>query len=222
MNTPRVPYFLLLFFPLLAGGCADWGAEPVKADLSTPKSAALAYLKAVQRGDSRTARFVSSGSDAQKQWVTSLATTVDGMRKFDNALTAKFGNIVSQIHTDMHDALDVLADEPVILTDAGSVSGDDHVAKINPKRIGFKSHFIHPIMLIHEKEGWKVDLTQTYANGIPAAKIGEITASFQQDREFGEAFRDTASEITAGKFRTPDEAVAALAERLAALTDKQP
>src|SRR5947209_5677003 len=81
---------LLLGLSLLAGGCQESG-PPLGADLSTPRSAALFYLKAIQRGDGSTARRVCSGTAEEKEWVDALATTVDGMRKFNDALYVKFG-----------------------------------------------------------------------------------------------------------------------------------
>lgn len=209
----RGALLLLLISIASSGGCADFGRPAAHLDLSTPKSAALEYLRAVQRGDARTAHAASVGADTERGWVDGLVTLVAGMRQFDDALYQKFGKGINQAHVDLHDSLDALADEPVRVIEEGSVVSEGNAARVDPMRKGFTAHFQPSIWLLHEKEGWKVDLRKTYAPDVPAEKLPEVTASFRRYREAGDAFQQTARDVRAGLFRTTADAERALAQR---------
>lgn len=206
--------FLVLLLSLLACGCEE--APPPNVDLSSPKSTALVYLVALQHADARTARSVSIGTYEQKQWVDDLATLVDGMRKYNNALYTKFGRIVLQIHTDLEEGLRVLVDEPVALVRDGKVVSNDQEARIDLPHRGFTADAQLPVWLRHEKQVWKVDLVKTYADQIPPARLGEVTKTYHRMRRFGEVFQAVAGDVLAGRFRTVDEANQSLLERMRA------
>lgn len=205
-------------FIALCGGCAAPAPLP-NVNLSTPDAAALAYLTAIQRGDARTAQALSLGTPEQEQWPLALATLVDGMRRFDNALYDRFGRIIEQVHTDMNDALHGLADEPVDVIRNGQESDDGKTARIDPKHQGFTSHFQPSIYLKRDKEGWKVLLRETYGEGVPADRLPELSRNFGRYRQSGDAFKAVANEIRAGRYKTIDEASVALGKRLAAIAD---
>jgi hypothetical protein len=207
--------FVLLF--VFAAGCEEIGGSKITADLSTPKSAAVAYLQAIQKGDGRTARALCIGTSEQMGWVDGRVTLVDGMRSFDKALYARFGNITLQVHTDMYESLTKLADIWVPAISDGAVSADDQKARIDPAHEGFFTRFVNPVYLKHVKEGWKVDLAQTYAASTPADEYPSISADYQQWRQFGEMFQAAARDVKAGRYGTVDEANQALLDRLAAL-----
>jgi|SRR5665213_1221253 len=211
--TPRLIKFALL--PLLVCGCEN--RPPAGADLSTPKSAALVYLKAIQRGDAATAKKVSFGTPEQKGWVDALAIMVDGMRSFDNALYAKFGRFSNQVHTDLADSLMMLADGPVVWIGNGPVSFDDMKARIDPKKMGFASRSQPSIYLLLKKYGWEVDLEQTYADGATPEQLKQISANYAMYRELGQAMRAGARDVMGGKFHSIEEASQALGERLKAI-----
>ena len=177
----------------ITGGCGSWLGPPVKVDLSTPKSAALAYLKAVQAGDRRTAQAACFGTSEQMRWVDGRVTLVDGMRQFDNVLYAKYGNVTSQVHTDMHDSLLQLADIWVTAISDGQVSGDEEKARIDPARNGFFTHAVSPIYVEHRKEGVEsrsgADLCGL---GVQPDDYARISADHKQWKEFGDIFLDVA------------------------------
>ncbi len=209
----RIPPWLLSL--VLVVGCLQLDTPPAHVDLSTPKSAALAYVRAIQRADGGIARGVAVGSADQKQWIDALVAMVDGMRRFDNSLYAKFGRISSQVHVDMRDALRALADEPVDLVADGNVVSSDTRARIDPPRRGFTSHFQPSIYLLLEKGMWKVDLAQTYAQGVSPEKLKDVSDNFRRYRQFGEVFRQVVRDVSGGQFRSVNEASQALADRLA-------
>ncbi|MDB5172760.1 MAG: hypothetical protein JWN51_1533 [Phycisphaerales bacterium] len=222
MTTARfIPRFFLIFLltaPLLCCGCESLiGGRAQKVDLSTPKAAALDYLKAIGRGDAATARAASTGTGEQMRWVDGLAGFVDGMRKFDAALTAKFGQVITQANVDMRDSLQTLAEEPVGLVEQGSEVINGEEAWIDTPRKGFTSHYQSTYRLRHTREGWRVDLVKTYAP-FPANQLAEklpgVTASFRRYGEFGDVFRATAGDVMGGRFHSTDEAARGLAERM--------
>ena len=206
----------LLIILLLSGGCDVFNRLPAGVDVSNPKSAAQGYLSAIQRGDARSARALSAGTGEQKQWVDAIAGLVDGMRAFDKAIYAKFGRIEYQIHTDMHESISALADEPLALISDGYVSEDGDRARVDPaKGKSFTAKSQSSIYLLHQKDGWRVDLLQTYAPGsIDAGKTGDVSASFHEYQRIGDIFRAIAWQVSAGFFKTPDDAARALGERL--------
>ncbi|HET6249709.1 MAG TPA: hypothetical protein VFE47_18615 [Tepidisphaeraceae bacterium] len=211
---------IALLLSLLSPGCTNIFPAPVKVDLTTPKSAALAYLKAIQAGDVRTARAACFGTPEQLQWVDARATLVAGMRQFDNALYAKFGNVTSQVHTDMHDSLLKLADVWVTSITDGTVDADDKTARITPARNGFFTHFANTIVLQHTKDGWKVDVANTYAEKGTPQDFAQITADCSQWKAWGDVFLDVTRYIRAGTYHTAAQAADALATRLGALQKK--
>ncbi|HWE96564.1 MAG TPA: hypothetical protein VG269_21570 [Tepidisphaeraceae bacterium] len=217
-SFPRLFPILLITAPLLCCGCESLTrGRAQKVDLSTPKSAALDYLKAVQRGDAATAKAASMGTAEQLRWVDGLAGMVGGMRKFDAALFAKFGPVIGQAHVDMHDALHALADEPVELVEQGSEIIDGEEAKIDFPRKGFTAHSQPVYRLGHGKEGWKMNLPATYAPYPPQQlpmRLPEVTASFRRYEEIGGAFRASAADVMANRFHSPEEAERALGERI--------
>lgn len=217
-NIPRFFPLFLITAPLLCCGCESLtGGRAQKVDLSTPKSAALDYLKAVQRGDAATAKAASMGTAEQMRWVDGLAGMVGGMRKFDAALYTKFGSVIGQAHVDMHDALHALADEPVELVEQGSEIINGEEAKIDFPRKGFTAHSQPVYRLGHGKEGWKINLPATYAPYPPqqlAARLPEVTASFRRYEEIGGAFRATAGDVMANRFHSAEEAERSLGERI--------
>jgi hypothetical protein len=204
---------LALAISLFTFGCQD--RPPVGVDLSTPRSAALVYLKAIQRADSATARSVSVGSPDQKRWVDSLTIMINGLRSYDNALYAKFGKMSHQVHTDLADSLMLLADGPVTwIGEDGIPVFDDTHARIDPKGKSFAARKAPSIYLSRGKTGWMVNLQDTYAQGATPEQLRQIAASYDLFREIGQAMRAAAGDVLAGKFHSIDEASQALAERM--------
>ena len=219
-HFPRI-LAVLLFVAWGVCGCQELEKLPPHADLSTPKSAAMVYLKAVQHADGATARAVSVGTADQKKWVDAMVAMVEGMRKFDDALYARFGRITHQVHVDMHDALWALADQPVELMKDAKVTNDEEKGWIDPPRRGFTSHFQPTLYLKHDKQGWKIDLLKTYADKVPPDKLQEVSESYRQYRAIGEVFQSVARDVSAGRFHSIDEAARALAERMAPVRKSQ-
>src|SRR5947209_2729219 len=61
-----------------------------KASLSTPKEAAQTFATALENGDADTAKKASTGADPK--FVESMATATGNMKKYRDAMVAKFGD----------------------------------------------------------------------------------------------------------------------------------
>src|SRR2546423_2076741 len=165
-STPRFAVSIAIKTALLAPGLLLWGcqslgrAKPV--DLSTPQSAAMSYVKALQYGDAATARAACTGTEEEMRWVDAMAAMVRGLRDINSALYAHFGPVSSQMHVDLEESIRTLADEPVELFENGVVQANDLQVRIIPQHKGFTSKFQTPLVLSKVKNVWKVDLEQTY------------------------------------------------------------
>lgn len=220
-STRFLPALLCLTCVLLAG-CDAFDRPPAHVDISTPKSAAIAYLSAIRRADAPAARALTLGTADQKQWPDALVAMVDGMRSFDKALYARFGPMVDQLHTEMEDGIRALADQPLEAIADGELASDGEKARIDPHRSGFATRHITSLYLTREKYGWYVDLAKTYAEDVPPEKLSDVSAVFREYRKYGEAFRVTARDVLAKRFRSSDEAARVLGERIKAIADAEP
>jgi hypothetical protein len=207
--------FLSLLFSLLAGGCQEAG-PPADADLSTPKAAAFFYLSAIQRGDGSMARRVCIGTPEEKEWVDAIAATIDGLRKFNEALYASFGRVPSEVHVELEDRIRVLADEPVALVADAKVFEGQNDARVQPALHGFTSRSQLATYLRRDKAIWLVDIRRTYANAVPPNKLPEVNDKYVATMRFAKIFQSTARDVLARRFKTSNEAVAELALRIAA------
>src|SRR5947199_9157022 len=84
----------LAIIPLLLAGCAAGAKTPpphTPVDLSSPKTASLTFLHALQNADPAVARAASVSTEGQKHWIDSFTALIGAMRQYDQALTGKFG-----------------------------------------------------------------------------------------------------------------------------------
>src|SRR5258707_810347 len=67
-------------------------------DLSTPKSSAVAFAKALSTGNKEGLRAVCTGTEEELKSIDAMASLFSGMKKFRDACTDKFGadNILSK------------------------------------------------------------------------------------------------------------------------------
>lgn len=211
---------LLVLIASWLTGCEMLDSPPAGVDLSSPKPVAEAYLKAIQRGDALAARSLSVGNSEQKTWVDAMASLIGAMRALDSAIYAKFGRVEFQIHTDLHESISALADEPLMLVAAGNVSEDGEIAKIDPdpkKKTTFTAKFQPSVYLLHKKNGWRVNLASTYAHDVAPEKMPEVSASYELYRRLANCIRANAGDVSAGRFKTVEEAEQSLAERIKVL-----
>lgn len=163
-----------------------------KSDLSTPKGAASTLAKALQTGDVDTARKASTGADDKT--IQTLVSVVSGMKKLQDAMTAKFGaeetkSMTGRASNGMSDMLKKLDDADE------KVSGD--TAVVTPKGGG------RPINLKKIDGNWKVDLSE----------LSKASAS-PMFESIGKAASETADEVNAGKYKSAAEARKAMTMKM--------
>src|SRR5439155_17020236 len=115
-------------------------------DLSTPQAAAMTFVRAIESGDSATARRAAIAGGIEWDMVDAMADATAGMRALREAATRKFGADVQRV-IDPHTTIDLSAK----LKDADVVS-DGKSATITPK------DGQNQIKLKRVEEGWKVDV----------------------------------------------------------------
>ena len=191
---------------VLAGGCKEDpaanpgsggapGAAAKAPDLSNPKSTAVSFAKAVQSNDMAAAKAASTGSDEQYKMVEAMGQMMSGFKNFESAAVAKFGDAGKS----GQGMPDVVAD-----TEGSEVKTEgDTATLINPKKPDDKD----PMKLVKKDGKWKVDLASMPMN--EQAKTMAASAS-----KMKKALDETAEEIKAGKYKTAQEAQAALGMKM--------
>ena len=198
----RNPLFWLLAAALVTGGCAATPAAPkVHMDLSSPTAAAGTFTRAIAAADAAGAKAASTGTDEQKQSIDALVGFIDGLRAYDQALMKHFGPRAIQVHTQIRQALEDIAEQPVRDFATPLVTQNDNQATVRAAYKNLKLSGRPPLVLTKTKAGWKVDLAATarYDQRFTPAVAREY-------RQASLALHQTARQVAAGKFRTVDEA----------------
>lgn len=182
----------------MLGGCGPPSINP--ADLSTPHTALMTYLDAIAHGNAPKARAASTGTEQDKQWIDGITGLISGIRSYDKAIRAKFGQQATSTDIDLKQALSELADEPLVWFKDGLVEEADNSAEIQAALNHTRLAAIHPVYLKREKNGWKVDLTA--ARHDPNHDPQQI----EQYLAAGKALSDAARQIRLGRYRTLEEA----------------
>ena len=73
------------------GGCGRSSDAKVQIDLTTPRSAATVFTRALEAGDAETAKSAAYGGGLEIEWVEAMAQAMAGMRQLVAATQAKFG-----------------------------------------------------------------------------------------------------------------------------------
>lgn len=202
-RPPNLTSRAALFFLVLATGCTASGPTPpqVASDLSTPRSAALTFLRATAAGDVRTAKAACIGTPQEKQWVDAMSSFLTGLRDFDDAVVSRFGQEAVQADVQLKQALLELSDDVIQHVEEANVHESEETASLEPAAAGMRLRNRPPIYLRKDKGGWKVDLaatTQTDRRFDP-----EVKAKYQSA---GAALHDAARQVRAGRYKTLAEA----------------
>lgn len=192
-------------------GCAsteDAPAQRVASDLSGPKPAALTFLRAIAAGDARTAQNASIGTPADKEWAVALAALVRGLRRYDEALVARFGQEAIPADVDLRQALQTMTEDPISHMRDGIVSESAQTAVVYPAALGIKLAAHSPMMLRKDKSGWKVDLAAM------AREPSHDPAVVRQYRAAAKALNDAALQIRSGRYKSLAEAQQAISSNM--------
>jgi hypothetical protein len=179
-------------------------AAPAKADLSTPKGAALTFANALVSGDNAAIRACSVGSDTEYKTLESLSTMVSAMKKLSDAAVEKFGkdNVITKgSNTDI--AAEIEKSTAKEEGDTATIVNKDKPDDKNPMKL--------------KKVGsdWKVDLAQT----LPKDGVDMLS---KMAPAMAKVANEVTAEIKAGKFMKADEAKEALGTRMLAAMMQPP
>jgi hypothetical protein len=198
----RIAFLVFLCVSGLSG-CASTDDAPVArvpSDLSGPKPAALTFLRAIAAGDARTAQDASLGTPDQKEWGVAMAALVRGLRRYDQAILARFGTEAVPTDVDLRQAIQSMTQDPITHIQDGILSESAESAVIYPAALGIKLAAHPPMMLRKDKSTWKVDLSAM--SGEPS----HDPAVIRQYRAAAKALSDVARQVRAGRYKSLAEA----------------
>jgi hypothetical protein len=169
--------------------------------LATPKLAAFAFVRAMEQNDMTQFRAVTIGSDDDYKLFEPLLGMVGSAKQLERAAREKFGKAGR-----------------VIVRDSPAVELEVHVQESDVKVTNDTAILRHhgqedadPLHLRHTPAGWKVDLT-----AIP--NRAQMSASAESMARMRKALADSAADIRAGKFSTPEAAEKVVLKRMKAAT----
>lgn len=185
---------------VMAGLSAARGAEP---DLSTPKAAALAFVQALANGDAAAAKAVATADDRGGQMVDAMAELVKAMKALKAAAVAKWpGEGQNIVEEDIgENLLRHFRDERAqakVEGETATFGTEDETQPLKLRRLDGK---------------WKVDL----------AAMGDqqdIAEALPLIRAMAKAAPQVAADITAGKYKSVDDARAALDARMTSAVEE--
>lgn len=169
-------------------------AEP---DLSTPRSAAIVFAKAVEEGDMTTAKSAATVSEGSDAFMDAMGSLVKSSKKLEAAVIAKFGDAGKQIIS--AEKKDVAAElNAAQLKEAADTA---EITTDNPEQ--------KPLKLRKVDGAWKVDLTSV----MPPSEMPRATAVFSA---MSVAMTDLVQEVNDGKYPSPEVAKTAVDMKLMA------
>lgn len=174
--------------------CSTLARAEEKPDLSTPKKAATAFARAVQRGDMAAVRTVSIGEEEDYKIIESLAHLIDAGGKLQDAAVAKFGEPGRQATQDVQSdfARHVEQGEEHIDDQTASIGGRDRQ---------------DPLRLKKAEGGWKVDLSTFRQREQLQSIVPKIL----------KVMTDATAGIQSGKYKTAQEVHEALQQQVSAI-----
>jgi len=183
-----------------AAGCAHEPMPHVAIDLSSPKSAAVSYLRAMSVGDLDSLKASTVGTAEQRKPAAAYATMIRGMRRYEHAIVTHFGNDAMRDDVELKQKLMELADDRIERAQQGSVQENETEAMVSPGLNGRALPRRSPIILKKDKGVWKVDLAQTAVRDETLSpEAGE------RNQAVGNALLKLARDIEHGRYKTYDQ-----------------
>jgi hypothetical protein len=175
-------------------------AEPKAAmlpELSTPKMAAITFVRAMEADDTEAFRKVTLGNEEDYQLFEPLLRMTGAAKNLEKAARTRFGKEGTKI-----------------VRESPAVGLEVHVQESDVKVNGDRATLKHKadgdadaLPLKMTPAGWKVDLTAISNRTQMSAAAGGML-KMQQTLD------QAASDILEGKFKTPDEAAKAVVARM--------
>ena len=202
-TVSRTAIFLFL---LAATARAD---EPSPApDLSSPKAAVAAFVKAWDAGDAKTLAAASKGNEKQQAWLRGQADQRKALRDLDDALAKRFGKGYAQTDAgkEVKEQLDAAPDD--------DLRDDLKQAKLGPEHDGTVLVLVDERLddrqakLVRVGGEWKLDL-DALSDYLEPADVPGLKAT-------AKAAAKLAKDVSADRFATLEAAGEAIDEALTA------
>ena len=165
----------------------------VENDLSTPRSAATVFTRAVEAGDGTTAKTAAYGGGVELEWVEAMAQSTSGMKKLVAVTETRFGSEAQNLMVTknaLHMSKAVASAEVQFNGERATVVTAGEALKIPMKRV---------------EGNWKID--------VGALTRGEdLTQAVKQLRALGVVAPQLAKQVEAGKFTSVKDIQKALAQ----------
>jgi hypothetical protein len=168
------------------GGCERKDAK-VQIDLTTPRSAATVFTRALEAGDVETAKSAAYGGGLEIEWVEAMAPAMSGMRQLTDAAHSKFG-----AEADALVAGKQTLHMSTTLTDAEIQMNGERATVIPTGGDGVK------IPMKRINGNWKIDV------GL-LTRGDDITYVVKELRALAEIAPRMTKDVEAGKFKTVQE-----------------
>jgi len=174
-----------------------WAGASVAQDLSTPKSAAMVFAKALETGDAAGAKSAAVTDEKSAAFIDAMADLIKGSKKLKEASIAKFGDEGKDLAGT--DDMDISKE----INDA-DVKEEGDTATIVTKKDPSK-----PLTLKKAGGNWKVDISSVMAGE-------DIEKAMPTFKAMGTAMNEMAGEINEGKHVNAEAAKQALAMKMMA------
>jgi len=169
---------------------------PTPAEMSTPKLGAMAFVRSMELDDMEAFRAVTIGGDEEYKLFQPLVDMVGAAKDLEKAAREKFGKAGRVVvRNSPAVGLEVQIQESQI-----KVNGDTAVLTQPGQQDD-------PLTIRKTSAGWKVDLTAIKNRKKMSAAAGGM-------KRMQQALADSAADIRAGKFKSPEEAEQAVLDRM--------
>ena len=176
---------------------------PAQAAVETgPRSAAIAFARAVEAGNASALHQLATGNDVEFDSIQQFGTVHAAYQRFAAALVQKFGAGAKAL-AQKYD-VDLVADYQ-----GAQENIDDDIATLTPAPRGARAglNIVGPKLLRKEAAGWKIDLS--------AGDEGQKSADVQRLlTSTAGALDATAKNILADKYQAADQAIAELESQI--------
>ncbi len=166
------------------------GAPVRGADVDDVKAAALAFAKALENGDAAAAKDACVGTEKELAMVDGVVNVMGAMKKMGKAATDKFGDAGKALIQDQGNPGEQMAKE----LENANIKVDGDTATVTGK--GEKEE---PLKMKKVGGKWKLDLS-----AMPGKEDMEKASGMFAG--MAKAANETAADISAGKYKTVDEA----------------
>ncbi len=175
------------------------------ADADDAKASALAFAKAIENGDAATARQLVVGTEQEKQFVDSTVAFIEARKKLKDAAIKKFADKAADLADLRGNMSDQIPDMDV------QMDGDNATLMPSKSQPDGK-----PFPLTKVDGKWKVKLSALLAESStqPTEPTDQNLAEIQSTlNTWTTSINQLSDEIDQGKYKTADEAKAALAAK---------